>query len=47
MSISNTPEIVSFEADEVTQAVHEAAGDSVRSIVEYNREEFNTLYVAR
>ncbi len=45
MSISNTPEIVSFEADEVEAAVHEAAGDSVRSIVEYDREAFNALYV--
>ncbi|MFB6220646.1 MAG: hypothetical protein ABEH90_04335 [Halolamina sp.] len=45
MAISNAPDVVSFEAAEVTRAVRETAGDAVRSIVEYDREEFNPLYV--
>lgn len=45
MAITNAPEVVSFEAGEVTRAVQEAATGTVRSIVEYDREEFNPLYV--
>lgn len=45
MSITNPPRVVSFEAGEVTQAIQEAGEGAIRSIVEYDKSEFNPLYV--
>ena len=45
MAITNTPEVVSFDAGDVTRAVQDAATGTVRSIVEYDKDEFNPLYV--
>jgi len=45
MAITNASKVVSFDAGDVARAVREAATGTVRSVVEYDREEFNPLYV--
>ena len=45
MAITNASEVVPFDAGEVTRAVQDATTGTGRSIVEYDREEFNPLYV--
>lgn len=45
MSFRNASRVVSFPADEVTEAIRATAEGSIRSVVEYDTEEFNPLYV--
>jgi hypothetical protein len=45
MTISNASQVVSFDAEEVCRVIRDVAGDAVQSVVEYNRDEFNPLYV--
>ena len=45
MPISNPSEIVSIDADVVLAEIEAATGGLPRSVVEYDAEEFNPLYV--
>jgi hypothetical protein len=45
MSLSNSAYVVSFDVDAMVAAVRDVTEGTVRSIVEYDREEFNALYV--
>ncbi len=44
MTVSNSSSLVSFDADAAVTALCDVAGDSVHLCVEYDTEEFNTLY---
>ncbi|WP_266077909.1 hypothetical protein [Haladaptatus caseinilyticus] len=44
MTISNDSSLVSFDADRAVSALRDEAGDSVHLCVEYDTEDFNTLY---
>ncbi|WP_049970144.1 hypothetical protein [Haladaptatus cibarius] len=44
MTISNRSSLVSFDVDSAVSALQNAAGDSVHLCVEYDTENFNTLY---
>lgn len=44
MTISNASTLVEFDADGAVDALHDAAGDSLRLCIEYDSEEFTTLY---
>lgn len=42
--MSNASEVVSFDADAMTEAAQEAVEGSVRTFVEFDGDEFNVLY---
>lgn len=46
MTISDPSSVVTFDADAALAAAREQAGDSVYLCVEYDAEDFNTLYAA-
>lgn len=45
MVISNPSSVVSFDADAVRRVIEDTVEGSLRSLVEYNTDEFNPLYV--
>lgn len=45
MPVSNTSSVVSFDADAVRAAIEGEVGGTLRSLVEYDDEEFEPLYV--
>lgn len=46
MAIANPPSIVSFDAEEVCKRVEETVEGTLRSVVEYNQNEFNPIWVS-
>lgn len=45
MPVSNSSEVVSFDADTMTDTVRETVEGSLRSFVEFDEDEFNVLYI--
>lgn len=45
MAVSNPPSVVSFDVESLRSIIEETIEGTLRSMVEYNAEEFNPLYV--
>lgn len=45
MGISRSSSVVSFDADAARDAIEDTVDGTLRSLVEYDEDEFNTLYV--
>ncbi|WP_254535190.1 hypothetical protein [Halomarina litorea] len=46
MPVVNEPSLVSFDANRAMEVLRETLGDDLLVVVEYDRDGFNTLYVA-
>ncbi|WP_232702969.1 hypothetical protein [Halobacterium wangiae] len=45
MPVSNDPRVVSIDVSAMQEAIQETVEGSLRSLVEFDKDEFNTLYV--